>query len=115
MQQLFQYIQEFWGLIFGAGGLFATFLYYRQTARLKSAEAKKSEIENNKEQITFLENRLSERDKKVDALYIELRREQELKLDLIEKLGRSQLENEILKIQKCEVRGCGNRLPPSDY
>lgn len=115
MESILQYIQECWGLIFGTGGLFAAIMYYRQNVRLKNAEAKKSEIENNKEQITFLENRLMERDKKVDALYIELRGEQELKLGLIEKLGRAQLENEILKIQKCEVRGCASRIPPSDY
>lgn len=46
METILHFLNEFWGLLFGAGGAFATFLYYSQNKRLKNAEARSSEIDN---------------------------------------------------------------------
>ena len=60
--------------------------------------AAENEIERN--QVSWLEARLAERDKKIDAIYSELRAE--LKLAEAE-------------VRKCHKRGCTDRIPPSDY
>lgn len=86
MEAVFHYISEFWGLLFGAGGLFATFLFYKQTGRLKKAEATASEITNLNSIIDRLESeikrlqdkqeslerRLDDKDKLLSTLYREI-------------------------------------------
>ncbi len=86
MSEVWHFIQEFWGLIFGAGGILATFLYYTQTNRLKKAEATASEITNLTAIISelrqeigrlqagqrSLEERLNDKDKLVSNLYKEI-------------------------------------------
>jgi hypothetical protein len=101
----------------GAGGILGVvsyFLFFKETKRLKKAEAKKGELDNWERQIERYEKRLQERDMKVDTLYVELRKEQEKNLILLEQVNDKELKNKLLIIQKCEVRGCASRKPPSD-
>ncbi|MDL2262465.1 hypothetical protein LJC11_03065 [Bacteroidales bacterium OttesenSCG-928-I21] len=86
MQAIWQFIQEFWELIFGAGGLVSMTLYYNQTKRVKKAEATASEIVNLNKIIErleteikrlelkqeSLENRINDKDKLVSTLYREI-------------------------------------------
>lgn len=93
-----------------------TFLVNRRTnARKEDASADSLEDENERKQVGWLENRLAQRDQKIDALYVELRREQEAKLEVIHKLHESELRRQEAEMKRCEVRGCGKRQPPSDY
>lgn len=111
-----------WLSVLGAiGGLEAirwvvTFWVNRKTdARKEDATADSMEDENERKQVAWLEERISQRDAKIDALYVELRQEQSGKLNLIHKNHELELKNTELTYKKCDVRGCQNRQPPSDY
>ena len=80
---------------------------------LVGVEAK--EKENNRKQVDWLEKRLGERDAKIDALYIELRNEQNAKLEEIHLRHETELQLKEAEVKKCCKRGCGDRMPPSDY
>ena len=86
MESLFHYINEFWGVIFGTGGIFATILSFSYSRRLKKAEATaseitnlqliidslKSEIKRLEEKQQHLEKRLDEKDNDLSRLYREI-------------------------------------------
>ena len=93
-----------------------TFWVNRKTnARKEDAAADAAENENERKQVDWLEKRMAERDAKIDGLYIELRKEQADKLQLIHDKHELELRLKEAEIKKCDVRGCGNRQPPSDY
>jgi len=83
MEHIVTLITEFGALIFGAGGIIASFLFYTQTRRLKKSEAThseianllslieslKSEIKRLEEKQQALERRLNEKDNLVSELY----------------------------------------------
>ena len=50
-----------------------------------------------------------------DGLYIDLRKEQEEKIDWIHKCHEVELIQKESEVKKCEIRGCVKRMPPSDY
>ena len=111
-----------WLAILGAlGGLEAikwivNFYVNRKTnARKEDATADSMEDENERKQVDWLEKRLAERDAKIDAIYVELRQEQAEKLQLIHDKHELELKLKEAEIKKCDVRGCSNRQPPSDY
>lgn len=100
-----------------------TFLANRRTdARKEDASADGMEIQNLLNIITALETqidnqekRMGARDTKVDFLYSEnneLRAEQ---LELIKDKHELELRLKEAELKKCDVRGCANRQPPSDY
>lgn len=111
-----------WLAIIGAlGGLeaikwIANFYVNRKTnARKEDAAADSLENENERKQVDWLEKRLAERDMKIDAIYAELRQEQAAHLEDIHKKHELELRLKEAEIKKCDVRGCTNRQPPSDY
>lgn len=98
------------------GREFFTWLANRKAyARKENASAKDAELSVHEKQIERYEQRLAQRDAKVDAIYKELREEQKRNLDLIEKVNKLEFDIEVLTLQKCEVRGCANRKPPGIY
>ena len=108
--------------ILGAlGGLEAikwivNFYVNRKTdARKEDAAADAAENENERKQVAWLEERIAQRDTKIDAIYVELRQEQAEKLQLIHDKHELELRLKESEIKKCDVRGCSNRQPPSDY
>ena len=111
-----------WLTILGAlGGLEAikwvvNFYVNRKTdARKEDAAADAVENENERKQVAWLEARITQRDTKIDAIYVELRQEQAEKLQLIHDKHELELRLKESEIKKCDVRGCSNRQPPSDY
>ncbi len=111
-----------WLTILGAlGGLEAikwmvNFYVNRKTdARKEDASADSMEDENERKQVDWLEDRIAQRDTKIDAIYVELRQEQAEKLQLIHDKHELELRLKESEIKKCDVRGCSNRQPPSDY
>lgn len=104
-------------IIAAFGGLeFIKWLFNRKAyARRENATALDAEINTYEKQIDRYEDRLASRDAKVDALYIELRKEQEEKIALLHENDQLKINIEVLKLQKCEVRGCSNRKPPGEY
>ena len=84
-------------------------------ARKEEASVNSMEEENRRKKVDWLEERLTQRDEKIDGLYIELRKEQEEKIDWIHKCHEVELIQKESEVKKCEIRGCVERMPPSDY
>lgn len=91
------------------------FLNRKTDRRREEASVTALEVQNHQTQIDRYEERLRERDRKVDAIYIELRQEQEKNLSLINENNNLQLELKEAAMKRCDIRGCSNRQPPSDY
>ena len=99
----------------GLKWIISYFVNRKTNARKEEASVDSIEIDNEKKRVDWLENRITERDVKVDALYSELRTVEREKLELLQKYNQQLVELEVLRITKCSVRGCADRLPPSDY
>lgn len=95
---------------------------WKANRRKENASATSVEIENLlkiieilKEEISRVSSDKQKRDEKVDHLYIELRNcQSELQKQTHEIHTRDLIIQE-LQIRKCEIRGCNNRKPPSDF
>lgn len=114
-------LNEWLALIGALGGLeaikwIANFYVNRKTnARKEDAAADAAENENERKQVAWLEERIAQRDAEIDTIYVELRQEQAEKLQLIYDKHELELKLKEAEIKKCDVRGCSNRQPPSDY
>ena len=114
-------LNEWLALIGALGGLEAIkwivnfYVNRRTNARKEDASADAMENENERKQVAWLEDRVSQRDSKIDTIYVELRKEQAEKLQLIYDKHELELKLKEAEIKKCDVRGCTNRQPPSDY
>lgn len=83
--------------------------------RKQEADVVALESENGRKQIDWLESRLAERDAKIDALYSELRKEQAERIQEINLRHEVELRLTDAEARKCCVRGCSNRIPPSEF
>ena len=110
-----------WLAIIGAfGGLEAvrwgvTFWVNRKTnARKEDASADSMEDENERKQVDWLEERIAQRDAKIDALYVELRNEHSDKLAWIHKGHELELQLKDTEHNRCDRPDseCGRRIPP---
>lgn len=102
--------------------LIGAFQFYDSKKRKEAAAAKKAEAENItqyaaewKELYEKKEAKVHELDTKIDHLYLEKNEDRERIRDLQSKNAKLELENQALNFKKCEVRGCKDRQPPSDY
>lgn len=102
--------------------LIGAFQFYDSKKRKEAAAAKKAEAENItqyaaewKELYEKKEAKAHELDTKIDQLYVEKNEDRERIRDLQSKNVKLELENQALNFKKCEVRGCKERKPPSDY
>ena len=102
--------------------LIGAFQFYDSKKRKEAAAAKKAEAENItqyaaewKELYEKKEAKVHELDTKIDQLYVEKNEDRERIRDLQSKNVKLELENLSLNFKKCEVRGCKERKPPSDY
>lgn len=102
--------------------LIGAFQFYDSKKRKEAAAAKKAEAENItqyaaewKELYEKKEAKVHELDTKIDQLYLEKNEDRERIRDLQSKNAKLELENQALNFKKCEVRGCKDRQPPSDY
>lgn len=102
--------------------LIGAFQFYDSKKRKEAAAAKKAEAENItqyaaewKELYEKKEAKVHELDTKIDQLYVEKNEDRERIRDLQSKNAKLELENQALNFKKCEVRGCKDRKPPSDY
>lgn len=98
-----------------SSGLVSLLLFYNSKKRKSAAEALGAELSNELTEVDRLEARLRQRDDKVDALYQELRKEQAEKQAIIIASNKTTIELEVLKVKRCDTRGCLQRHPPSEY
>lgn len=92
-----------------------TFFANRKTnARKEDAAADAAENENERKQIAWLEERIAQRDTKIDCLYNELRQEQRAKLEEIHKRYNVELQLKDAEYNRCEMpdNECSRRIPP---
>ena len=75
-------------------------------ARKEEASVCNLEEENRRKKVDWLEDRLTQRDEKIDGLY---------KINWIHKCHEVELIQKESEVKKCEIRGCTQRMPPSDY
>lgn len=83
--------------------------------RKEDASADSMEDENERKQVQWLEDRIAQRDLKIDALYAELRQEQASHLDEIHKRHEVELKLKESEMKRCEVRKCLDREPQTGY
>lgn len=106
------------GSIGGVQGLIELLKWWRRRKvqdRQDTATVVASENDNTRRQVDWLEQRLKERDEKVDAIYAELRKTQTDLLNKIHENHELVLQLKEAEIKKCCRHGCTERQPPSDY
>lgn len=95
-----------------------------EAAKAKQAEAaaKATEIDNINSYAQEWKALYEQRDKrvdelnaKIDLLYQEKEADRQRIRELQEKVSALVQENQALKFKECQVRGCKDRQPPSDY
>lgn len=92
-----------------------TFWVNRKTnARKEDATADSMEDENERKQVDWLEERIAQRDTKIDGLYAELRNEQNDKLMWIHKCHELELHLKDAEHNRCDRpdNECSSRIPP---
>jgi hypothetical protein len=110
------------------GGLeLVKFLYQslanRKTDRRREiASAEKEEVNVQSDEIENLiklqehHNKLIDaKDSKISELRDRIRDFRDKELEMARKMNEKDLEIQLMKIYKCEIRGCAQRKPPSDY
>lgn len=104
------------GGIEGIKWVVRAWLNRKTDARKEDAAADALEIDNEKNQVTWLEDRITQRDLKIDALYVELRQEQSAKLDEIHKRHEAELALKDAEHNRCDRPDseCGRRIPPRE-
>lgn len=109
--------------------LLTVLLFYDSRKRNEAAKAKQAEAEARaaeeanitsyaEEWKTLYEQRdkrVDELNAKIDSLYVLIEDDRKRIRELQEKNTELTLENQSLHFRKCEVRGCKDRQPPSDY
>lgn len=97
-------------------------LYRKTNARKEDASADAAEITNllsiieklNK-QIERYDERLKQRDDKVDAIYRDWRSSQNEVQVWTQRFHELELRSKEAEVRRCDVRGCPNRIPPGDF
>ena len=102
--------------------LLGIFLFYNAKERKAYAEARKAEMDNLtgyatewKDLYEQRDRRVNELNQKIDQLYQEKEADRQRIRELQEKSTALTLDNQVLRIKECQVKGCGKRVPPSDY
>ena len=102
--------------------LLGVLLFYDSKQRKASAEARKAEMDNLtgyaaewKELYEQRDSRVCELNQKIDQLYTEKNDDRQRIRELQEKVSALTQENQVLRFKECQVRGCKDRMPPSDY
>lgn len=102
--------------------LLGVFLFYDSKKRKANAEARRAELDNLtvyadewKALYEQRDKRVDELNVKIDQLYKEKEDDRQRIRELQEKNTTLALENTSLRVKECQVKGCKNRIPPSDY
>ena len=97
-------------------------MFHDQKKRKEEASARKAEAENItsyadewKELYEKKENKVHELDAKIDQLYVEKNEDRQRIRELMEKNAALEVDKIKLESRRCDVKGCENRQPPSDY
>ena len=102
--------------------IIGVFLFYDSKKRKAAAEARKAEAENITNYAAewkkcYEEERAveAELNAKIDQLYKEKNEDRQRMREMAMKNAALEIENLKLTVKRCDVKGCPNRQPPSDY
>lgn len=102
--------------------LLGVFMFHDQKKRKEEAAARKAEADNItsyaaewKELYEKKEKKVHELDAKIDQLYLEKNEDRQRIRELMEKNAALEVDKIKLESRRCDVKGCANRKPPSDY
>jgi hypothetical protein len=102
--------------------LYQSLVNRKTNKRKEVASAEKEEVNVQSDEIENLirlqehHNRLMDaKDAKISESWDRIREYRNKELELTKKMNEKDLDILLLKVQKCEVRGCSQRKPPSDY
>lgn len=102
--------------------LISALLFFGARKRKAEAEARAAEqanIEATAQEWKALyeqrDRRVGELNAKIDQLYAEKEADRQRIRELQERNTAQALDLQVLKIKECQVRGCPDRKPPSDY
>lgn len=102
--------------------LMGAFQFYDAKKRKEEASAKKAEADvisqyANEWNDIYKEEKENNKElnAKIDQLYGEKNEDRQRIRELMSRIQQLELENQALRFKKCEVRGCKDRQPPSDY
>lgn len=94
-----------------------TILYFRLNRRQKELENKSSEIKNETDILSIVDKQqetIFNLTQKQAELVDELTNQRNEKIELRNSISELKLENQRLTIEKCVVKGCTARRPPSE-
>lgn len=104
------------------GRAWTTWRNRKTDSRKEEAAADAAEIVNLTNVINHLtiqlekaEERVRVRDTKVDYVYNELRNEQAEKLEILKQKFEIEIRLKDMELRRCDIPGCANRKPPSDF
>lgn len=102
--------------------LLGVFMFHDQKKRKEEATTRKAEAENITSYAAewkkcYEEERAVEMElnTKIDKLYKEKEEDRQRIRELMEKNTALEIEKLKLEVRRCDVKGCANRQPPSDY
>lgn len=105
-------------LVLGSGGLWL----WRETRRLKRAEAQQVETNNAiaaanewQEIAKTKDEKLDQKDIKIDAMYILLNEWRDKYNDVVAELHTIKLKLQTAEYKACNKRGCADRDPPTGF
>lgn len=85
------------------------------SAKTDEITARTQEFDLYKKQIEYLQNRLEQRDNKVDFLYAELRDKESQALRLIAENNALELKAQEADMWRCNILDCDHRIPPKNF
>lgn len=120
---MMEFLSDNWTAIAGMLGTAIGFIgFYGVRKRKMEAEALAIEVDAKSKVAEEWKRLYEQRDKrvgelnaKIDLLYKEKEDDRQRIRGLQEKNTSLSLENQSLRIKECQVRGCKDRRPPSDY
>lgn len=98
----------------GIRWIITAIINHRTNARKEDASADAMVDENHRKQVGWLEERVSQRDTKIDSLYAELREVEGDRLNWIHKCHEMELQLKDAEHNRCDRpdSDCGRRVPP---
>ena len=107
------------GVLVASGSWIA---FWKVSKRIKTAEAKKAELDNEislakewRETAEAREEKIAEKDEKIDALYIELNGWRDRYNALMEENNKHKIESANMAYRVCNRRNCTQREPQTGF
>lgn len=103
------------GWLVAAASLYRQICYRKLFRRQEQLKTEREEGTVVQESYNWAKSRLEEKDQKIDELYDERHKLWDEILNKNAEITELKLKNQKLTYERCEIRGCARRQPPSEY